>query len=128
MLRMSTKDIKILITGGSGFIGTNLVTHFESLGYAVANLDMATPRKKDHVQYWKKVDLLDANGVSQLIADFLPTHVVHLAARTDLDGKLTEDYNANTVGTANLMAGLNKIQSLRRVIFASSMLVCRPGY
>jgi len=125
---MSTKDIKILITGGSGFIGTNVVTHFESLGYTVANLDLAAPRKKEHVPYWKKVDLLDAHTVNQVIADFSPTYVVHLAARTDLQGKLPEDYNANTVGTANLMAALNNIQSLRRVIFASSMLVCRPGY
>jgi nucleoside-diphosphate-sugar epimerase len=128
MHEMSTNNKRILITGGSGFIGTNLVTHFESFGYTIINLDMAAPRKKEHAGYWQKTNLLDAPAVKQVVAEFSPTHVVHLAARTDLDGRQAADYSANTEGTANLIAALNNIQSLRRVIFASSMLVCRPGY
>jgi GlcNAc-P-P-Und epimerase len=125
---MDKKNTRILITGGSGFIGTNLVTHFESLGYTVVNLDLAPPKKKEHEVYWKKVDLLDGKLMNQSVADFSPTHVVHLAARTDLNGKQPVEYSANTEGTVNLISALNNIQSLRRVIFASSMLVCRPGY
>jgi len=54
--------------------------------------------------------------------------VIHLAARTDLNGKNLNDYNTNTVGTQNLIEILNQTPSVKRVIFTSSMLVCNPGY
>ena len=47
---------------------------------------------------------------------------------TDLDGKNISDYDSNTVGTKNLIDVLNQTPSVKRVIFTSSMLVCKPGY
>jgi nucleoside-diphosphate-sugar epimerase len=125
---MNNKEIRILITGGSGFIGTNLVDHFEALGHALINLDTSVPKKKEHQAYWKNIDLLDAGAINKVVKEFLPTHVVHLAARTDLNGKQLSDYKVNTLGTNNLLAALDEIQTVQRAIFASSMLVCRPGY
>jgi nucleoside-diphosphate-sugar epimerase len=127
-LRLENKVIRILITGGSGFIGTNLVDHFAVLGHTVINLDGNVPRKKEHQVYWRNADLLNAQAVTQIVKEFLPTHVVHLAARTDLNGKQLSDYKVNTLGTNNLLAALAEIQTVQRAIFASSMLVCRPGY
>lgn len=118
---------RILITGGSGFIGTNLVEHFTQKGHSVLNLDQAMPLNATHSKYWKKVNLLDEAGLTKEVKDFDPVYVVHLAARTDLDGKTIEEYSVNTTGTGNLIRSLAQVKP-RHVLLTSSMLVCRPGY
>ncbi len=119
---------KILITGGSGFIGTNLVEHFISIGYQVCNIDIAKPRNIRHLKFWKKINILDKNAVSEIFKNFQPTIVFHFAARTDLNGKSLDDYDANINGVHNIIHAINKVNSIKLTIFASSMLVCKLGY
>ena len=118
----------MFITGGSGFIGTNIVEYFIKEGYEILNVDIAPPRNPEHQKYWKKVDILQFDLLEKVLLDFCPKYVLHLAARTDLKGKVSYDYNVNTIGTSNLITVLNKVSSVKRVLFASSMLVCKPGY
>lgn len=118
----------MIITGGSGFIGTNIVDYYIEKGYEILNVDIAPPRKPEQQQYWKKVDILQCDKLEKIILDFCPDYVLHLAARTDLKGKNFSDYNVNTIGTSNLIMVLNKLSSVKRVLFTSSMLVCKPGY
>ncbi len=119
---------RVLVTGGSGFIGTNLVEACLARGDEVVNLDVAEPRNPAQRPWWRRVDLLDRAATAELVAQVAPTHVVHLAARTDLRGSTASDYEANTDGTASLMEALEHQSQLVRVVFASSMLVCRNGY
>jgi len=119
---------RILITGGSGFIGTNVIEQLIAGGYSIINLDQYPPKIRSHEKFWEKVNLLDESEVNRLIINFLPSHVVHLAARTDLNGQNMDDYAVNTKGTENLMNALNQHSKPEHVLFASSMLVCRPGY
>lgn len=119
---------KILVTGGSGFIGTNLMDSFLSKGDQVLNLDSANPLKSQHLPYWKQIDILDYAGLETEILKFDPDVIVHLAAVTDLDGKSLEYYNANTKGTQNIVDISKKLKSLKRVIYTSSMYVCKPGH
>lgn len=118
---------KILVTGGSGFIGTHLINFLAERNYEILNLDTATPRLKEHLPYWKKADLRHAEQLA-VIKAFAPEIVIHLAARTDLRGKTMDDYTANTDGVTNLLAVLDEVPSLKKAIFTSSMYVCRPGY
>tara|TARA_B110000259_G_scaffold187744_1_gene243115 strand:- start:1971 stop:2933 length:963 start_codon:yes stop_codon:yes gene_type:complete len=120
--------IKVLITGGSGFIGTNLVEHFASLGYEVCNLDVAKPRNTNQLKFWKKINILDRDAVSDLFVSFQPTIVFHFAARTDLNGKSLYDYDANIEGVHNIIHAINKVNTIKLSVFASSMLVCKLGY
>ena len=55
---------KVIITGGSGFIGTNLVEYYAAAGHEVFNLDIAKPRNPLHTNYWHKVNILDAGALS----------------------------------------------------------------
>src|SRR5579884_1063088 len=119
--------MRTLVTGGSGFIGTNVVEHFATRSEQLVNLDVSPPRNKAHRRFWRQVDLRDANALRSAVRDFSPQIVVHLAARTDLEGRTIDDYAANTQGE-NLIAAIEGMSGVKRVIFASSRLVCRIGY
>lgn len=119
---------RVLVTGGSGFIGTNLVDTLVKQGDAVLNLDRAKPLKDGHVSSWKPVDILDAHNLEREIVAFDPHVIVHLAAVTDLDGTTEEYYKANVEGTQNIIDICAKLKSLTKVLFTSSMYVCKPGY
>lgn len=120
--------MKILITGGSGFIGTNVVEYFLNINYDVLNLDVNKPKNVIHLPFWKKTDILDKIDLHQKITSFAPEFLIHLAARTDLNGISEKDYEANTIGTLNLIDVLKETKSVKRVIFTSSMLVCKLGH
>ena len=116
--------MRILITGGSGFIGTNLLEYYLIKGMCVLNVDFSEPRNKKHIPYWKNVDIRNSDLLESVILDFNPDFIFHLAARTDLDGKTLDDYNSNHIGTYNVLNVSKKCINLRRVIFTSSQLVC----
>lgn len=120
--------MRVIVTGGSGFIGTNLIEHYRVKGDEVLNIDIASPRNKAHTAYWQRIDLLDAARLKKTIHEFKPDMILHMAARTDLDGSALSDYSANTQGVENLIAAIEGLDSLQRVVFASSRLVCRIGY
>ena len=120
--------MRVIITGGSGFIGTNLVSFYIERGVEVCNIDIAPPRNKEHSRFWKQVDIMDLERLREEIHKFAPTHIFHLAARTGLNNKDTNVYAANFRGVENLILAYNGLPNLQRVIFTSSMLVCKPGY
>lgn len=120
---------KILVTGGSGFIGSNLIEYLMTYTQdEVLSLDIASPKINTHHSIWKKVDIRDKTHLSKVIKDFNPNIVIHLAARTDLNGKTIEEYDSNTTGVSNLIEVLNELEGLKRAVFASSMYVCEPGH
>src|SRR2546423_12986081 len=67
---------RILVTGASGFIGTNLVEFYRGWGAgAVVNFDIAAPRNPEHWQNWVNVDICDAGSLGKAMRDFHPTAV-----------------------------------------------------
>lgn len=123
-------DIKrVIITGGSGFIGTNLVEHYLSLGWQVRNLDFRPPRNPSHKSYWCDVDILQLDALAAAVQEFQPSVLLHFAARTDLDEKHDlNGYAANIQGVQNIIEAVKATPSIERLIFTSSQLVCRIGY
>jgi nucleoside-diphosphate-sugar epimerase len=118
----------LLITGGSGFIGSNLISFYIEKKIPLINIDINKPRVNGHLKYWKNICLLNYDELVSFIENVKPTHVIHLASRTDLEGKSIEDYAVNYRGTRNLFSALNRTNSVVKVIFTSSMLVTYPGY
>lgn len=120
---------KILITGGSGFIGTNLIEKLRKENkYELVSLDIAAPQIDTHNEILEKVDLRNIDEVMRSVKEFMPDYVIALAARTDLLGKTLDNYDANISGVSNLLNALEQVSNLKRAVFASSMYVCEPGY
>ncbi|MBK7385028.1 MAG: NAD-dependent epimerase/dehydratase family protein [Flavobacteriales bacterium] len=121
--------MRLPITGGSGFIGTNLIRFYEEKQVPILNLDWNPPLCPDPLPYWKEADILNGEACGQLIREFAPTHVVHLAARTDTDEATdVEAYRQNHEGTRLLLEQLKACPSIQRVIVTSTQFVCEAGY
>jgi nucleoside-diphosphate-sugar epimerase len=121
--------IKVIITGGSGFIGTNLVEKSLENGWEPLNIDVAEPKNHDHAEHWRKVDLLDRESLINAFVAYKPDVVLHMGARTDLDERHDpEGYAANIDGVANVIEAVRRAGSVGRTVFASSRLVCEIGY
>lgn len=126
---MTTPNKRILITGGSGFIGTNVVAYYATKpDVQLINLDCNPPRNGEHQCFWRQIDLLDEVALLRAVVDFDPHYIIHLAARTDLEGATIADYAANVEGVDYMLKAAAVAPSLKKIIITSSMLVCGAGY
>jgi len=122
--------MKLLLTGGSGFIGTNLIDWFHGSEHQILNLDLNPPQNPKHLKSWSPCNILEAHDLTQKVHSFCPSHVLHLAGRTDCDEATTVElgYRDNTIGTANFLHAIRDCPSIQRAIITSSQYVCGPGY
>ena len=109
--------MRLLVTGGAGFIGSNLIHHVidRTELERLVNLDCLTyaghleniEKVSRHSKYvFEKVDLRDKAAVINVVKDHSITHVMHLAAESHVDRSITGpgDFIAtNVVGTFNLL-------------------------
>jgi dTDP-glucose 4,6-dehydratase len=108
--------MKILVTGGSGFIGSNLVRLLvEEKGESVINLDKLTyagnaeslADLEGNPNYtFEQVDLCDAAALNAVFAKHQPDCVMHLAAESHVDRSIDgpgEFIQTNIIGTFNLL-------------------------
>jgi GlcNAc-P-P-Und epimerase len=121
--------MKILITGGSGFIGTNAIEDFSAQGDSILNYSLHAPLNPAQNEYWRAGDILDLPETIATFQEFQPDHVLHLAARAECDENTTlkEGYRVNIDGTQNVLEAICATPSVQRVIITSSQFVCAPG-
>ncbi len=121
--------MKIIVTGGSGFIGRHLIEHLGDSGYQVVNVDIAPPAltSQSFKSVWRKCSILDGEALTELFEREQPTYVVHLAAFASMDAKSMDEFRANTDGVSNVLSACRRVSSLERLIVTSTQHVRRPG-
>ena len=121
-------DYRIIITGGSGFIGTNLCEHLINKNYDFINLDINPPKISNHYEYWREIDIRNKQQLLDIIKVYQPTHIVNLAADLGMDHNNLENLQTNIIGVENLINTINLVGSIKKAVFTSSLLVCENGY
>jgi len=119
---------KILITGGSGFIGTNMIDYYVRMGIETKNVDIVKPLNPSHNELWTMGDINNYVELQKIFIDFKPTYVIHLAAGTGLDVSEISHFKTNFDGVKTLIKVCNEIDVLKKVVFTSSLLVCKRSY
>ncbi len=121
--------MKVLVTGGAGFIGSNIVDRYLALGHEVAIVDdlstgSAANLNPDATFY--EVDITDPEALEQVFAREKPEVVNHHAAQMDIQRGVREpgfDAIVNIVGSIYLIeTGIR--HGLRKMIYASSGGAC----
>lgn len=120
-------EIRVLCTGGSGFIGTHLCDLLSEKRIFFLNLDINPPLSIRHNERWWECDILDFGRLERIFRELQPTHVLHLAARADMGGKSLEDFRENTIGTRNILRAINLTPSISRFIVTSTQHVFKPN-
>ncbi|MFN3813367.1 MAG: UDP-glucose 4-epimerase GalE [Aquificaceae bacterium] len=119
--------MKVLITGGAGYIGSHMVKMLGSMGYEVVTYDNLSTGNEDAVLYGRLVvgDLLDKEKLRQVMADFKPHVVVHFAAKISVPESVKDPityYDNNFCGTINLLSAMEET-NVRHMIFSSTAAV-----
>lgn len=114
--------MKVLVTGGMGFIGTNLINLLLSNDFEVLNLDKCSYASNKifheelaskHVNYkLKLLDLVDYGELKNSLSEFKPQIIFHLAAESHVDNSINspkEFINSNILGTFHLLEAIREL-------------------
>ena len=128
----------IVVTGGSGFIGTYICEILANAGYSVINYDYSPPSPGSECEWllekvkskiaFIKGDIRDFYGLIRTAKEQKVNAIVHAAALTDvelLQKSPTLSLQINTLGTVNALEAA-RILGLKRIIAASSIAVYAP--
>ena len=117
--------MKIVVTGGAGFIGSTVVDAYIAAGHEVAVIDDLTTGREENVNQKArlfKVDVRDHTGVVDAIGSFRPELVNHHAAQAEVPRSVADPvYDASI----NIIGGLNILKAcvdhgVRKFIFSST--------
>ena len=117
--------MRILVTGGAGFIGSNVTDRFLADGHQVAVLDDLSTGFREFVNpnaRFYEVDLADADALDRAVAEFRPEVIDHHAAQIDVRKSVTEprrDATTNILGSLALLESATR-HGVRKLIYAST--------
>ncbi len=117
--------MRILVTGGAGFIASHVVDALVADGHEVAIVDNMSRGREENVNpkaFLHRADVRDAAALRGIFEEFKPEIVNHHAAHIDLRKSVEDpafDAETNILGTLNLLA-LSAENGCRRFVFVSS--------
>ncbi|MDR2426237.1 MAG: NAD-dependent epimerase/dehydratase family protein [Endomicrobium sp.] len=117
--------MKILITGGAGFIGSNIADAAVENSHKIVILDNLSSGKKENINKkakFYKADIVNAKKVSEIFKREKPDIIIHCAAQIDVRKSVSDpkhDAKINILGSLNILKACVE-NRVKKVIFASS--------
>ncbi len=117
--------MKILVTGGAGFVGSWVVDKLIEKGHSVVVVDNFSSGKKENLNEKVDVyylDITDGNGLNEIFAREKPEIVFHLAAQVMLRKSMEDplhDAKTNILGTISVLEACRK-NNVRKIIYTST--------
>lgn len=124
-----SSDVRVLITGGAGFVGSWTVSALLEQGVCVATIDNLSTGNPEHVPAGAQLfeqDIRDEQGVLSVFRAFKPTHVLHCAS--DISGRLASCAEIINSAEINVTGSVNVLKAVvafncRRFVFSSTAAV-----
>lgn len=118
--------MKVLITGGSGFIGSHLTDRLLARGDEVLVIDNYATGRRDNLTPHPNLQvtegsIADGELVNQAFENFKPDQVVHAAASYKDPNNWAEDARTNVLGTANIVQA-SQNSAVKRLIYFQTAL------
>lgn len=124
--------MKLLITGGCGFLGSNLAAHAIEQGIQLCVFDSLYRQGSRHNLQWLSEqgdfefvhgDIRNANDVQRVIARFKPDAIFHLAGQVAMTTSIADprmDFEVNALGTLNVLEAVRQHAPQAAVIYSST--------
>ncbi len=118
--------MKILVTGGAGFIGSHLVDRLLEKGNQVVVIENYATGRRDNLTPHPNLTVVEgtiANEalVHQVFDQFLPDQVVHTAASYKDPSNWKEDSRTNVLGTATIVQEAERLKVVRLIYFQTAL-------
>jgi UDP-glucose 4-epimerase len=118
--------MKVLITGGGGFIGSHLAERLLGEGHEVLVIDNFATGRRDNLSERDGLTMVegsiaDRDALDRVFADFGPEAAVHAAASYKDPDAWAEDARTNTLGTANVVEAA-KAAGIGRLVYFQTAL------
>ncbi|MGO4230979.1 UDP-glucose 4-epimerase GalE [Arthrobacter sp. YAF34] len=127
--------MKILVTGGTGYIGSHTVLSLQEAGHEVVVIDNLVNSSEESLRRvaelsgtpvaFRRADLVDAAEVDAVFAEYPVDAVIHFAGLKAVGESVREPlmyYHNNLVGTLNLLRAMDR-HNVRSIVFSSSATV-----
>jgi len=112
---------KVVIFGGSGFLGSYVADELSRRGYSVVIADLSTSKYIQTNQKFEKVNVLDIDNIQEIIQD--AEVVYNFVAIANLDDAIHDPINAmniNVMGNLNILEACKNNANIKRFVYASS--------
>jgi UDP-glucose 4-epimerase len=125
--------MKVLVTGGAGFIGSNIVDGFIEKGYDVVIVDNLSTGKESYLN--EKATFYNVDICSQDFLDIVkkekPDVINHHAAQIDVQTSIKQpvfDAKVNILGTINVLEACRLIEGIKLIYASSAAVYGTPNY